>query len=51
MSTFQVNDRMNDNKGDYSSVDGFILSIPRKPLVEPHSSSPKSHVAIPLQAL
>jgi hypothetical protein len=32
------------NKGDKLSIDGFILSIPRKPLVEPsyHIPLPKS---------
>jgi hypothetical protein len=32
MSTFQVHDRINDDKGGGPSIDGFILSIPRKPL-------------------
>ena len=51
MSTFQVHDRINDSKGGYPSIDGFMLSIPRKPFVEPHSPSQKSHVPISLEAL
>jgi hypothetical protein len=57
MSTFQVHDRINDDKGGEPSIDGFILSIPKKPLVEPsyHIPTtfffPKVSVAIPLQAL
>jgi len=32
MSTFQLHDGINDNKEGELSIDGFILSISRKPL-------------------
>jgi hypothetical protein len=32
MSTFQVHDRVNGDKGGEPSIDGFILSSPREPL-------------------
>ncbi len=31
MSTFWLQDGINDNKGGKPSIDGFMLSIPRKP--------------------
>jgi len=30
MSTFQLHDGINDNKRGEPSIDGFILSIPRR---------------------